>query len=174
MPELIRFLDNLSDRIGRAISWLTLTMVLVQFLIVVMRYVFSVGSIMMQESVVYMHALVFMIGAAYTLLHDGHVRVDVFYRDASDRTKAWVDLLGVLFFLIPVSILIAWISWPYVVSSWEVFEGSKETSGIQAVFLLKTVILVFCALIILQGISLAARSGLILAGTPMPTAAGER
>ncbi len=139
-------------------------MVIVQFTVVILRYVFGVGSIMLQESVVYLHAILFLAGSAYTLLHGGHVRVDIFYRHAKARKKALIDLVGVVIFLIPVCALIWWVSWPYVVNSWLVFEGSRETSGIQAVFLLKTVILLFSALMLIQGISLAARSLIVLAG----------
>jgi TRAP-type mannitol/chloroaromatic compound transport system permease small subunit len=105
-----------------------------------------------------------MIGSGYTLLHNGHVRLDIFYRDASIRTQALVDLWGSIGLLIPVTVLIWWSSWPYVAGSWKVLEGSKETSGIHAVFLLKTVILVFAALMLVQGISLMAKSILTLKG----------
>ena len=164
LDTLATRIDRLNDWIGRTTAWVALLMVLVQFTVVVMRYVFGIGSIMMQESVIYMHAFLFMVGAGYTLLRGGHVRVDVFYRDAKDHTKAWVDVLGVIFFLVPVCTLIAYYSWPYIHTSWSVFEGSKETSGIQAVYLLKTVLLVFCVLVSVQGVSLAVRSALHLAG----------
>ena len=157
-------IDALNENIGKAVAWLALLMVIVQFIVVIMRYVFGIGSIFMQESIIYLHATVFMLGAGYTLLHNGHVRVDIFYREASPRRKAVVDIVGVAIFLIPVCALIWWGSWSYVGNSWRVFEGSRETSGIQAVFLLKTVILVFVVLVVLQGISLAIRSLLILAG----------
>lgn len=172
LAGLAGLIDSLNEAIGRAVSWLALTMVLVTFILVVMRYVFGLASIFMQESVIYMHGLLFMLAAGYTLLHDGHVRVDIFYREASESTKAWVDLLGVLFFLIPVCGLIWHVSWLYVAQSWAVHEGSKETSGIQAVFLLKTVILVFVALVILQGLSLAARALIVLVGGPAPHGPG--
>lgn len=156
-------IDAASERIGRATAWCALIMVLVQFVVVVMRYIFGIGSIMMQESVVYLHSFMFLIGAGYTLLHDGHVRVDIFYRTATPRNKAIVDILGVVFFLIPVSLLIWIYTWPYARKSWQVLEGSKETSGIHAVFILKSMILAFAALMILQGIALAARSFVRLA-----------
>ena len=164
LVSLCRAIDATNEKIGRGVAWVALAMVLIQFLVVVMRYVFGIGSIMMQESVVYMHAILFMVGAGYTLLHGGHVRVDVFYRDASPRKKAMVDLAGGIVFLLPVCSLIVWSSWAYVASSWRVFEGSKETSGIQAVFLLKTVILVFAVLVLLQGVSLILKSFLTLYG----------
>ena len=164
LASLATAINRLNNFVGKWTAWLALTMVLVQFVVVVMRYIFGIGSIMMQESVIYMHGILFMVGAGYTLLHEGHVRVDIFYREASPRTKAIVDLLGAIFFLIPVSILIWAYSWSYVVQSWSVFEGSKETSGIQGVFLLKSVILVFCGLMILQAISMIIASVLRLTG----------
>jgi TRAP-type mannitol/chloroaromatic compound transport system permease small subunit len=164
LSSVAQRIDALNENIGKAVAWLALLMVIVQFIVVIMRYVFGIGSIFMQESIIYLHAIVFMLGAGYTLLHNGHVRVDIFYREASPQRKAVVDLLGVAIFLIPVCALIWWGSWSYVANSWRVFEGSRETSGIQAVFLLKTVILVFVVLVVLQGISLAIRSLLILAG----------
>jgi len=164
LSALARAIDRFSRMVGQTTAWLALIMVLVQFLIVVLRYVFGLGFIWMQESITYMHGLLFMIGAGYTLLADGHVRVDVFYREASPRGKAIVNLLGTLLFLIPFCVLILWVSYGYVANSWRVFEGSKETSGIQGIFLLKTVILVFGGLVILQGVSLMARAILTLAG----------
>jgi TRAP-type mannitol/chloroaromatic compound transport system permease small subunit len=119
---------------------------------------------MTQESLIYAHGALFMVAAGYTLLVGGHVRVDVFYREAAPRKKAWIDLLGVVFLLIPVCLLIWRYSLPYVLSSWAVLEGSRETSGIQGVYLLKTCMLLFCILVILQGISLAFRSALVIAG----------
>lgn len=164
LQRLAAWIDSFNDTVGKTVAWAALLMVLIQFIVVVMRYVFGLGSIMMQESVIYLHAILFMMGAGYTLLHGGHVRVDIFYREATERTKAWVDLVGVVVFLVPVCVLIWWFSFPYVQSSWKVFEGSKETSGIQAVFLLKTIILVFAALVAVQGVSMALRSILRLSG----------
>ena len=139
-------------------------MVLIQFAVVVMRYIFGIGSIMMQESVIYLHGVLFMIGAGYTMLHDGHVRVDIFYRESSPRNKAIVDLAGSLLLLLPVCILFFTSSYQYIINTWAVFEGSRETSGIQGVFLLKSVIWVFAGLMASQGISIAAKSILLLSG----------
>jgi len=166
--SLSRAIDRLNDAIGRTVAWFALLMVLIQFVVVVLRYVFGVGSIFLQESIVYLHGAMFMVGAGYTLLYDGHVRVDVFYREASARYKATVDLLGVVLFLLPVCALITYFAWPYVANAWAVREGSIEASGIQGVFLLKSVILAFTGLMALQGISLAAKSILTLAGLSPP------
>jgi len=160
-----RVIDALNEAIGVSVAWLALLMVLVEFVVVLMRYVFGVGSVKMQESIVYMHAIVFMVAAGYTLLHNGHVRCDVFYAAAPPRKKALIDLFGVLVFLLPTCVLIAWVGWPYVAAAWAVREGSPEGSlGIPGVYLLKSVILVFAALVALQGTALAARSVLRLAG----------
>lgn len=172
LQHLASWIDRGNEAVGRTVAWLTVATVLVQFTVVVLRYVFGVGLIWMQESIIYMHATVLMAGAGYTMLHGGHVRVDIFYRTASPERKAWTDLLGVVFFLIPVMILIIIVAGPYVATSWAFLEGSAETSGIQAVFVLKSVILVFAALVLLQGVSLAISSALVLAGVPVPPRAG--
>ena len=163
IARIARDIDWFNERVGRVVSWVAVIMVLTQFVVVETRYIFGFGSIFMQESVFYMHGVLFMVGAGYTLLHGGHVRVDIFYREASKKHKAIVDLAGVIVFLIPISGLIWWAGWAYVARSWSVFEGSIETSGIPALFLLKSVILVFATLVPLQGISMAARSILVLA-----------
>ena len=162
LTAIARTVDQINDKVGRFIAWFALLMVTVQFVVVVLRYVFGIGSIMMQESIIYMHAFVFLIGSGYTLMNDGHVRVDIFYRESSQKKKAAIDLFGSLFFLIPVCALITWFTWPYVAGSWKVMEGSKETSGIQAVFLLKSTILIFTGLMILQGFSIIAKAVLTL------------
>jgi TRAP-type mannitol/chloroaromatic compound transport system permease small subunit len=165
LQNVAESIDWLNERIGRAVAWLTLGMVLLQFVVVVMRYVFGIGSVMMQEAIVYMHATVFLAGAAYTLLHNGHVRCDIFYSDATPRTRAIVDLIGVFLFLLPMCVMVFWVAWPYVANAWAVLEGSPEGRlGIPAVFLLKTVILAFAVLLGLQAISMAIHAGLRLAG----------
>ncbi len=169
MTRLVKFadwIDAFSNRTGRIVAWAALIMVLVQFTVVMMRYVFGLSNVWMQESILYLHGILFMLAAGYTLYCDGHVRVDIFYREASPRYKATVDLIGTILFLWPVCILILYVSWPYVTSSWSVFEGSRETSGIPAVFLLKTIIPVFAGFVILQGFSTAIRSLTTLSGQP--------
>ncbi|HKJ76050.1 MAG TPA: TRAP transporter small permease subunit, partial [Gammaproteobacteria bacterium] len=134
--------------------------------VVVLRYLFDTGWIALQESITYLHALVFMVGAAYTLKHDGHVRVDILYRRFGPRGQAAVDLAGTLLLLLPVCGFILVASWDYVAESWALREGSREAGGLPGVFLLKTVIPVMAVLLALQGLSLALRSALILAGHP--------
>jgi TRAP-type mannitol/chloroaromatic compound transport system permease small subunit len=162
--RLARALDALSEWSGRAVAWLTLAIVLITFAVVVLRYAFNLGWIAMQESVTFLHALVFLIGAAYTLKHEGHVRVDIFYRDMSPRAQALVNLLGTLLFLLPVCGFILWSSWDYVAASWSLHEGSREAGGLPGVFLLKTAIPVMAILLILQGIAEGLHALLTLRG----------
>ena len=168
LGAVARAIDIANEQIGRGAAWLALIMVLLQFTVVLMRYVFGIGSIFMQEGVIYLHGALFLVGAGYTLLHGGHVRVDIFYRDARPRRKALIDLLGTVLFLLPVCVVIGWASLPYVAQSWVNLEGSRETSGIPAVFVLKSFILLFVVLIALQGVSLLLYSILILAGAEAP------
>ncbi len=114
-----------------------------------------------------------MLGAGYTLLHDGHVRVDIFYREASSRRKAMVDLAGAALLLLPFVVMIAWVSWPYVLVSWQRLEGSREAGGLPGLFLLKSVLLAFCLLVGLQGLAMAARAILALAGHVRAPAPGN-
>jgi TRAP-type mannitol/chloroaromatic compound transport system permease small subunit len=165
LKQIANAVDATNDWIGRVLAWLTLGMVLVTFAVVLMRYVFGLGSTILQESVVYMHAIVFMACAGYALVHNGHVRCDIFYGAASPRAKAIIDLVGTFVFLIPTCILVFWVTWPYAAASWAVLEGSPEgRMGIPAVFLLKTLILVFAGLLALQAVSLVLQSALFLAG----------
>jgi TRAP-type mannitol/chloroaromatic compound transport system permease small subunit len=159
--------DGINEFLGSAVSWLSLLMVLVTFLIVVLRYAFDLGWIWLQESVTFMHAALFLVGAAYTLKHEGHVRVDIFYRKFTPRTQAWVDLGGALFLLLPVCLFIFSVSWGYVVQSWELHEGSREAGGLDGVYLLKSLMLVMAGLLVLQGMSQAIRRLMsLLQGVP--------
>lgn len=160
--SLIHFLDNLSEKTGQIIAWLTLFMVITQFSVVILRYSFNIGWIAMQESILYMHALVFMLGAAYTLKHEGHVRVDIFYHKMTARGKAWVDVLGTLLLLLPVCLFIIIYSWEYVANSWALQEGSREAGGLAGLFILKTSIVLLPTLLILQGISIVVKNMIVI------------
>ncbi len=163
-------IDRVTSAVGRAAACLTLFVVALQFIVVVLRYAFGLGSIWLSETIVYAHAAMFMLAAAWTLRAGGHVRVDVFYAQASARTKALVDLVGALFLLLPFALALAWLAVPYVARSWAVLERSHETSGLPLVFLLKTLILLFSLLMALQGIAQAIRAAYVLA----ENRAGER
>jgi TRAP-type mannitol/chloroaromatic compound transport system permease small subunit len=159
-PRSDNALDRFSAAIGKTAAWLTLFMVIVTFVVVVMRYVLDAGYIWLQESVVWMHAVVFMLGAAYTLRDEEHVRVDVFYRAMSPQRRAWVDLIGVLIFLFPLCAFLAFNTWDFVLQSWSIREASREPGGLPYPFvpLLKSVVLLMPVSVALQGLSLALRS----------------
>ena len=158
MHTLYSLIDSVSDRLGKVFAWLTLTLVVVMAVIVVLRYVFQIGSIALQESVIYINALIFTFGVAYTLKEQGHVRVDIFYSRLGIKQRAIIDLLGSVLFLIPSALFIMWISWDYVSVSWRIREGSAESSGLPYVYLLKSTILLLPALLLLQGLSEATKS----------------
>ena len=155
-------IDRFAELTGRCIAWLTLGMVCITFAVVILRYLFSSGSIALQESVTYLHAMVFMLGAAYTLRHDGHVRVDIFYRKWPPRVRAWVNLVGTLLLLFPVCVFMFIASLEYVGTSWSMLEGSREAGGLNAVFVLKTAIPAMAVMLFLQGFSLILHSVLII------------
>lgn len=191
MARIVRLIDGLNEYIGRTAAWLMLAMVIMTSLVVLLRYallpliepmqtmtLFSDSWLLdgmiwlrenyvkFQESYVWMHGMSFMIAAGYTLKHDGHVRVDIFYRAASPRYKAWVDLCGSLFLLTPILLVIGYYCWPYVMDSWAHHESSREAGGLPAIYILKTALLVFVGLTLLQGCSLALRSALVLLRHP--------
>jgi TRAP-type mannitol/chloroaromatic compound transport system permease small subunit len=168
LRRLVHGCEALNEWTGRAVAWLTLGCVLTCFAVVVLRYAFDVGHPWMQELYVWQHALVFMVGAGYTMLHRGHVNVDVVYGRMSARGRAWVDVLGTLLFLFPWLAVLALTSAPFVLSSWAIRETSNTPDGMPALYLLKSALWVFCALMFLQGLALLVRRALFLAGRPLP------
>jgi len=165
LKSLSERLDRIAELVGNTAAWLALALVLVTFTVVMLRYLFQLGWIAMQESILYLHASLFLLGAAYTLKKDGHVRVDIFYRGFSAKGKALVDLLGSLLLLLPVCGFLLWTSWDYVTMAWSIYEGSQEAGGLPYVYLLKTLIPVAVVLLILQGIGQALFSLSILTST---------
>jgi TRAP-type mannitol/chloroaromatic compound transport system permease small subunit len=157
LTPIARAIEWLNDLIGRGTSWLTLLLVGVTFTIVIMRYLFDSGSIALQEATLYLHATLFMLGAAYTLRHDGHVRVDILYRQLGERGRAIIDLVGALILLIPFSLFILYSSWDYVATSWQLREGSRDSGGLPWLYLLKSTLIAFGLLMLLQGIAQAIR-----------------
>ena len=153
MERIADLLDGLNRITASAVRWFALFMVLIQFAIVVGRYVFGVNSIAAQESVLYLHATLFMLGAGYTLLVDKHVRVDVFYAKATPQRQRQIDIFGHIFLLLPSMTALLYWSWPSVRNSWKILEGPLSVGGIEAVFLLKSLIPAFCILVILQSLS---------------------
>lgn len=155
-------IEKFSEWSGKLISWLTFLMVLLVFVVVVIRYVFNMGSIALQESITYLHGMVFLLAAAYTLKQDEHVRVDIFYSSMSPQKRAWVDLVGTLLFLFPVCLTIFFMSLDYVLISWKINEVSSESGGLPGMFLLKSLILLMPVLMMLQGLAWVLRCSLFL------------
>ena len=159
LTKIANHLDRVLDQLGQSISWLNLLMAIIVLVIVVLRYWLSIGSVALQESITYLHAALFMLGISYTLQHNGHVRVDIFYRNFSARRRALVDLAGLIMFLIPTCVLIIVSSWDYVNASWATGERSEESSGIAFVYGLKTLMIIMPSLLIVQGIAGGLRHG---------------
>lgn len=172
MRALIVAIDRFTRICGRALAWLTLAMVLVSCAVVVLRYGFDIGSVALQESVMYLHAMVFLLGAGYTLQRDGHVRVDLLYRRFDPRRRAWVNALGTLLFLLPFCGYVLLSSWDFVSVSWRVREASTD-GGIPAVFLLKSLIPAMAIVLALQGMAELLRAAMVLSGDEPPQGAGS-
>jgi len=153
LEKLANSLDRINESVGNTVRWCALLMVLLQFAIVVMRYVFGISFIFLNEGVLYLHSTLFMLGAGYTFLVNGHVRVDIFYAKMQGRSRARIDMFGHVFFLFPAMVLLLFWSWPTVQLSWSIWEGPISVGGIPASFLLKSLIPGFCILLLIQGFS---------------------
>ena len=163
---IIGAIQRFTEVLGRGISWLSVLLVATVMIVVISRYFLQIGSIALQESVTYLHATVFLLGISYTLKQGGHVRVDIFYRQFSPRLKALVDFCGGLLFLIPVSILIFYSSWDYVIASWAIGETSAENNGLPFIYLLKTLMILMPGTLFLQGVAEILKSLIVLIAQP--------
>lgn len=168
----VKAIDRVNDGVGRAVSWLTLATVLVCGAVVVLRYTAGVGHVWMQELYVWMHALVFMLAGGFAFLRNAHVRVDIFYAAASPRTKAWIDLFGNVFLLLPWMGLIIWSGWSYAAYSWEIHETSVQNNGMHGVYILKSAIVGFAILLSLQAFAWIGRCVLTIRGREAPPVEG--
>jgi TRAP-type mannitol/chloroaromatic compound transport system permease small subunit len=167
LKGIARFIDAINELVGNGIAWVTLLMVLVVFTDVVMRYLFNTSYVFTQELEWHLFSVVFLVGAGYTLLHDGHVRVDIIYQAVSEKARAWINLIGVIFFLIPGCYLIIYTSYNFTYDSWSALEGSADPGGIPYRFLLKSAIPIGFGLLLVQGISLGIKSFLVICGQPL-------
>lgn len=169
----VRCVDKINEVIGRAASWLTLGVVLVCFSVVVLRYVFSIGFVWLQDTYVWLHAAAFSLASGYAFARDRHVRVDVLYARMGERGRAWVNLLGVIFLLIPFITVLLWWSWGWVARSWALAERSTNVGGLPGLYVVKSCLIAFAILVGLQGLALAGRSVLVLAGRKQPPSLAE-
>lgn len=168
LPLIVRLNHWLQTSIGHLIAWGTLSLVIITAGVVILRYGFDSGSIALQESIMYNHAVVFMLGISYTYLKDEHVRVDLFYSQYSEHKKHWIDLLGSLILTLPVATYILWASNDYIAASWSIKEGSAEAGGLGYVYLLKTLIILMAGLLIIQALAIISQSILALRGQQIP------
>ena len=162
LTQFIYIQDRFQIKLGHLVAWGSLSLVLLTALIVILRYGFNTGSIAMQEAVMYNHAILFMLGIAYTYQQDKHVRVDVFYAQASAKRKAWINLIGIVLLAIPSMAYLFWSGWDYVSASWAVQETSAEGGGLGYLYLLKTLILIMAGLVLLQALAEAAKCWLVI------------
>nr|PZN85095.1 MAG: C4-dicarboxylate ABC transporter permease [Pseudomonadota bacterium] len=166
LAGFVRFAEAVNDVVGRTVAYLTLATVLICATVVIIRYVLQTGFVWMQELFIWTHAAAFMLGAGFTLMVNRHVRVDILYETRSPRTRAWLDLLSTIVFLFPWIIVLWYYAWPYVAASWRLGEASPQVGGMPGLYLLKSVILGFCVLMMLQGLAICARSVLVIGGRP--------
>lgn len=162
---ITRAIDRANHALGAVVSWCAVAMMLFQVIGVILRYVFGIGLITFQEAVIYGHSLLFLLAAAWVLQRNEHVRVDVIYGALSARRRRFIDLVGIVFFILPVCAVIGWISLPYVVRAWSTFEGSRQAGGLPGIFLLKTAIVVFALSVASQALSLLLKR---FSGVPDP------
>lgn len=162
LTNAVQIQNRFQRSIGHTVAWLSLSLVIITALVVILRYGFNTGSIALQESIMYNHAILFMLGIAYTYEQDKHVRVDVFYTLLDNRKKAWVNFLGTLIFALPVMTFIIWSGWEYVMTSWQIQESSGEAGGIAYLYMLKTLIIIMAGLVGLQALAVLTQSALTL------------
>jgi len=162
MPFLVRLIERVNEAIGQVTAVLSVLLVLNVVLVVILRYAFGFGEIWMQELYIWIHAAIFLAGAGYTLRHDGHVRIDLFYASVSERYRALVNVMGCLFLGLPLVYFLGTKAWPLVVRSWETLEKSAEAGGMPALYIFKSLILVFCFCLGIQLIALLIRSAVML------------
>jgi TRAP-type mannitol/chloroaromatic compound transport system permease small subunit len=161
MKKIINYLETITHLTGTSVAWLTLVMVLIVSLVVGTR-LFGIELIKLNESITYMHAAVFMMAIAWTMQRNGHVRVDIFYRQFSDATRAWIDILGTLLFTLPVMLFIGIGSWEFVCESWRMNEGSNDSGGLALVFILKSLIPLMALSVVLQSLVIILRNLIFL------------
>lgn len=164
--KLVKGVDVVNREVGRLVSWISLLMVLVVTVDVIMRYAFGTTYVFTQELEWHLFGAYFLLGGGYTLLHNAHVRVDIFYQRLTPKQKAWIDLVGVLFFLLPGCYLVIATSWGFTWNSWMIRETSPDPGGIPARYILKATIPLGFVFIALQGFSMGLQSLLTLLGHP--------
>ncbi len=151
--KISAFIDSINIRIGKVVQWLTISLVLIQFSVVVLRYIYGFNSTIMQESILWIYGIMVFCSSSWAYLLDTHVRVDVAYQGFNTKRKAIVDIMGAIFLMLPLLVVLWIYVYPYVMSSWRILEKSFEADGIPAVYILKSFLLLFVVQMFLQTIS---------------------
>ena len=151
LRQIADHLERMLAALGKLCGWLLLALVIVQFVVVLARYLLAVNYLWLQELTLYLHASTFMLAAAWSLTANKHVRIDILRERSGEGARRLVDVLGALFLLVPMMLAIGWASLPYVGQSWAILEGSAEVSGLPGIFLLKTLLPVFAVLMLAAG-----------------------
>lgn len=171
MDKLLSAIDAVNDVAGKIAGYLSLAIVVVVMADVVMRYMFKISFVLVQELEWHLFGVLFLLGAGYTLKADGHVRVDIFYQKMSEKAQAWVNLIGVLFFLLPGSFMVVETSWKFFMNSYDMGEISPDPGGLPARYVLKFFIPLGMSLVMIQGVAVAVRSFRVITGRAKPHAA---
>ena len=162
LKKIILIIEEITTTIGNKISWLVILMTFTAFSVAIFRYFFNIGFVWMQEIYIWMNGLIFLLGASYSLLHDKHVRVDIFYRILNEKYKAYINIIFSVLFIIPFVFIVSKYSIPYVLKSWFSFEKSREAGGLEFLYLYKTTIILFCFFLFIQSIALIFRCILVI------------
>lgn len=174
LKRLCNWIDTLNSWVGRGVSWVTALVVAVVFIDVVMRYTLKTSFVFTQELEWHLFAFIFLMGAGYTLLKEGHVRVDIIYQQLGPRAQAWINLIGVIFFLLPGCYLVFATSLNFVYNSWSILEGSPDPGGIPYRYIIKAAIPTGFLLVALQGVSLGIKSWFTIRGIDLSEERGGR
>ena len=160
--KIIFIIEKITLKVGTTVAWLVLFMTLTAFSVALLRYFFNLGFVWMQESYIWMHGLIFLLGSSYTLLDDKHVRIDIFYSKFNENYKAYINIFFSFLFIFPFIFVISKYSFPYILKSWISFEKSREAGGLHFLYLYKTSIIFFCFLLFIQTIALILRCILVI------------
>ena len=153
MKQLQILIDKVTNNIAYILSYMLILLIIIVFSTVFFRYVLSISYVILQELIMYIHALIFMLGISYTLKEKAHVKIDIIYNILTKENQNLVSSVGVLLFILPTSLFISYISLDMVFQSWRVLEGSSEAGGLNLVFILKSLIPITGILIFFQGLS---------------------
>ena len=153
MKQFQILIDKVIDNIAKILTYLLVSMIILVFITVIIRYMLNISYVALQELVMYFHALIFMFGVSYALKEKSHVKIDIIYNSLSKKNQYFISMLGTIIFIIPTSLFIIYSSMDMVIQSWSLLEGSSEAGGLDLIFILKSVIPIMGFLIFIQALS---------------------